>query len=93
MALLLIIPSWLLLLSLVTGLCHAARLGDRQLQQGSPTHAASASSADSVAAPNGVLSPGSCDRTWGLLAVCTAAEQDADLSARSYRMSATRRSG
>jgi hypothetical protein len=35
MALLLIIPSWLLLLALIVGLCRAAHLGDRQPQQGS----------------------------------------------------------
>ena len=82
MALLLIIPSWLLLLSLVAGLCHAARLGDRHPQQGSPTPAASAASAPDVAAPNGGLEPASPDRAWALLAIWTAAEPDADLSAQ-----------
>jgi hypothetical protein len=42
MALLLIIPSWLLLSALVAGLCLAARLGDRQLQRTSHMHAANA---------------------------------------------------
>lgn len=30
MALVFIVPSWLLLLSLIVGLCRAARLGDSQ---------------------------------------------------------------
>jgi hypothetical protein len=49
MALLLIIPSWLLLLSLVIGLCRAARLGERHRQQASPLRAASDPSARRVA--------------------------------------------
>ena len=41
MALLLIIPAWLLLSALVTGLCLAARIGDRQAQRSSHARAAS----------------------------------------------------
>jgi hypothetical protein len=32
MVILLIIPAWILILSLIAGLCMAARLGDRQQQ-------------------------------------------------------------
>ena len=42
MALLLIIPSWLFLSALVTGLCLAARLGDRQVQRTSHSQSAKA---------------------------------------------------
>jgi hypothetical protein len=61
MALLLIIACWLLLLSLIMALCRAARLGDRQPPQGSPTPTASASRTHHAATPSGrwIPRPGS----------------------------------
>jgi hypothetical protein len=57
MALLLIIPSWLLLLALIVGLCRAARLGDRQPQQGSrsPSAYRASGAGDAPAWPSATL--------------------------------------
>jgi hypothetical protein len=66
MAFLLIIPAWLLLLSLVVGLCHAARLGDRQLQPPASRRTAGAPLARGVDRPDGVLVLGSRERALGL---------------------------
>jgi hypothetical protein len=66
MAFLLIIPAWLLLVSLVIALCHAARHGDRQLKSGSPRRPEDAPVARGASWPGGVLVPASCDRPWAL---------------------------
>ena len=41
MILMLIIPTWILILSLITGLCLAARVGDHEEQRESPPRSTS----------------------------------------------------
>jgi len=81
MALLLIIPCWLLLASLVIALCRAARLGDRQPPQASPRHGAGDPGAHRVARANGVLGRGSYEGKHGLVAVRSTAEPEAEVAA------------
>jgi hypothetical protein len=83
MAFLLIIPAWLFLLSLVIGLCHAARLGDRPLQQVSPDEPHAFRKAHRVAPANTTFSPrGHATAPERLFSARANAEPDAELSSR-----------
>jgi hypothetical protein len=56
MALLLIIPAWLLLASAVIVLCRAAQLGDREQQQPSPYVSQASPNADRITPASNSLS-------------------------------------
>jgi hypothetical protein len=71
MAFLLLIPLWLLVLSLVAGLCRAARFGDRDAQDLAAMNAASAPSAEASAAPSDGLGPALGARAYGPLSART----------------------